>query len=98
MSWLTPDIVDAVCRHMNDDHAAETLDLARVEAPDAISATVVGLDLDALVIDVRRPEGHHPPLRLPWPEPLRDRADIRRQIVVLHESAHVVTTSPEPAA
>ena len=87
MSWLTDDIVAAVCRHMNDDHAAETLSMAQAVDPAVVSAEVSGLDISALVITAHRADGSRVDIPLPWARELQDRADIRNQIVEMYQAA-----------
>ncbi|MEZ5184442.1 MAG: DUF2470 domain-containing protein [Candidatus Nanopelagicales bacterium] len=87
MSWLTAEVIEAVSRHMNDDHADDTLTLARTQYPDAESARVTGLDHSALLVRAVLPDGSDLPVALPWPKPLTGRADIRTHIVHMHETA-----------
>lgn len=79
MSWLAQDVVDAVCRHMNDDH---TEDVAVMIGRPGVSAQVVDLDESALY--VRAGDDR---IALPWPGPLTSRADIRTYVVHMHTRA-----------
>lgn len=85
--WLTEDVVAAVARHMNDDHAGDTLTMVQPLRPNAESASVVGLDHHGLQLLVGLGGGATERLDLPWPGPLTQRADIRRFVVELHTSA-----------
>ena len=83
-----PDVVAAVCHHLDDDHPDDTLLIARqlggVPTATAVRATGVdsdGLDLLAVVDGVERP------VRVPFPEPVHERPQIRTAVVALHERA-----------
>ncbi len=79
MSWLTQDVVDAVCRHMNTDH---TEDVAVMIGRPGVAAQVVDLDESALYVDAGTER-----IALPWPGPLTSRADIRTYVVEMHTRA-----------
>ena len=85
MSWLSPDVVAAVARHMNDDHRADLLVMVGPLAPEALDAEVAGLDLSALHVRVSDPDGSSRVVSLPWPGPLTERADIRKYVVQMYE-------------
>lgn len=94
--WLTPDVVEAVCQHMNADHADDSLLLAQLVQPNATSARTIGVDTEALVLQVTTDESVDD-VRLPWPGPVRQRSDIRLQVVALHQQA-LVAAGQSPAA
>ena len=94
-SWITDEVVTAVCRHMNQDHGAETLALAQSVADTIVSAACTGLDLHSLLITAITDDGINVTLRIAWPRPLADRADIRLQVVELY---HDLTQPSEPVA
>ena len=88
MTAFPDDVVAAVCRHMDDDHADDALLIVRRLGgrPDATSArttSVDGLGIDFLA---RTPEGELP-VRVPFAEPARERADLRLAVVALHRRA-----------
>lgn len=95
-AWLTQDVIDAVVRHMNGDHGDDTLAMARPLCPEAVSATVAGLDLNALHINAEEADGTARTVLLAWPGPLTERADIRRYVVELHTAA-TATGAPSGA-
>ncbi|HEU5129956.1 MAG TPA: biliverdin-producing heme oxygenase [Glycomyces sp.] len=79
-----PEAVAAVCRHMNDDHADDTLVICRGAGgrPEAAAARMTGLDGDggdyAVTVD-----GREEPLRIPWGRRLTERPEIRTEVVRL---------------
>lgn len=81
-------VVDAVTAHMNDDHSEDNLAIVRAFGiPEATSALMSGLDGEAGVWQVTTPTGEQE-LRVPWPGgPITERAEIRREVVVLHDAA-----------
>ncbi len=83
-AWITDDVVTAVCRHMNEDHAAETLAMAQAVADTIVSAECTGLDAHSLRITAVTDDHINVTLRLAWLRPLADRADIRLQVVELY--------------
>lgn len=85
--WLTADVVTAVARHMNADHAGDTLTMVKPLRPNATAAVVIGLDAQALHVSVESSAGAAERVDLPWPGPLTQRADIRRFVVELHDAA-----------
>lgn len=95
--WLTTDIVDAVIRHMNDDHPNDTLTMARAARPDSIEASVVGLDHSSLHLLVQTLSQERVRVDLAWPRVLSTRADIRKAVVELHVAASEKLTQTPPA-
>lgn len=85
MTWLTEEVVSAVCRHMNEDHAADLL--VMVGRDDVATARVTGLDPQALHVVADLHSGATEEIALPWPGPLRSRADIRTYVVEMHNRA-----------
>lgn len=80
--------VQAVMRHMNEDHAQDCLLLVRRlgNRPDATDARLTGMDRAGLLFAVTQDE-QAIQVRVGWlVEPL-DRADIRTQVVALHAQA-----------
>lgn len=87
MPTFEADIVAAVLRHMNEDHPEDNLLIARAfGSKDAWAATMIGLDGDGgswayLIGDDERE------LTVPWSGAITERAEIRREIVVLYDAA-----------
>lgn len=83
-SWLTADVVDAVRRHMNDDHAADNVLICRAfgDRDDVEVATMTGCDETGIDFDA---DGTL--VRIPWSRPVTERAQIRVEVVRLYEAA-----------
>ncbi|GAA2796821.1 DUF2470 domain-containing protein [Saccharopolyspora taberi] len=81
-------VVDAVVRHMNEDHAADSLLIVRALGglPEATSATATGVDGEAISFDAQAGEGGVE-VRIPWSRPLTERAEIRAEVVRMHREA-----------
>jgi hypothetical protein len=87
MQTFSPEIVDAVLRHMNSDHRDDNLVIVRANgAPDATDATMTALDSEAGVWSVVSGESAAE-LRVDWSIPVAERADIRKAVVLLYRSA-----------
>ncbi|GAA0207531.1 MULTISPECIES: DUF2470 domain-containing protein [unclassified Aeromicrobium] len=87
MTAFGPEVVAAVLEHMNADHRDDSLTIVQGHAVRrATSATMTGLDADggdwSAVVD-----GVPVPVRVPWTERAVERADLRREIVRLHDAA-----------
>jgi len=85
---FSPEVVAAVTRHMNDDHPEDTLLIVRAFGglPEATAARMTGLDGTAgeyaATVDGREVE-----VRVPWSQPLTERAQIRAEVVRLYQEA-----------
>lgn len=99
-----PHVVAAVLRHMNEDHAADNLLIARAFAePESLvgsavqSAAMSGFDGDGGTWEVVR-DGETSELRVPWPGgPIAERRDVRREIVALYDAAcALLSVEPRP--
>ena len=87
MTIFEPDVVTAVLAHMNGDHSDDNLLIAQAfGSPDADASTMIGLDGDGGTwsYQVGEQTGR---VTVPWSEPISERAEIRREVVVLYESA-----------
>lgn len=81
-------VVQAVRRHMNEDHLADSLLICRVigGVPEATGATVAsfdgqGIDFAVVVGPTTRQ------LRIPWSGPISERGQVRAELVRLTEAA-----------
>ncbi|MBB4913752.1 DUF2470 domain-containing protein [Streptosporangium saharense] len=85
---FTPDVVEAIKRHMNDDHADDSLLICRALGgqPEATSAVTSGVDAEAIeflaVVD-----GREVTVRVPWSTTLTERAQVRAEVVRLYREA-----------
>lgn len=88
MTTFPPDVVQAVCRHMDDDHAEDALLICRVlgGVPTARSVTTTGVDGAGIDLLAQTDDGPVP-VRVPFAEPVRERADLRTAVVALHAQA-----------
>lgn len=97
---FTDDVVDAVCRHMNEDHADDTLLICRAlgQRADASAARVVGVDADGLDLVARTPSGEVG-VRIPFAARLGAREQIRAEVVRLYrEACHLLGVEPRGEA
>lgn len=88
---LTEDIVAAVTAHMNGDHAEDNAVICRGVGgrPDTVTATMTGLDLDAIEFTIRTEaaDAGAEVVRIPFAAPLVDRPQIRAEVArMFHES------------
>ena len=85
---FSPDIVDAVLAHMNDDHRDDNVLIVRAFAG-RNADTAVMADLDSRGGTWRYHfEGEDHELHLPWSSgEITERPEIRREIVVLYDAA-----------
>ncbi|GAB3237527.1 hypothetical protein GCM10027447_36720 [Glycomyces halotolerans] len=76
--------VAAICRHMNVDHAEDTLVICRAAGgrPEATAARMTGLDGDGGDFAVTVPGGEAA-VRIPWSRRLTERAEVRTEVVRL---------------
>lgn len=83
-----PDVVDAVARHMNTDHAGDCLTIVR-GAAGLRAATAARLDdVDATgATFVALVDGREVAVRVAWTRPIAQRAEIRTEVVALHDAA-----------
>ncbi|MCU0309642.1 MAG: DUF2470 domain-containing protein [Acidimicrobiales bacterium] len=83
-----PEVVEAITRHMNDDHAEDNLRICRALGahPDATAARLTGLDGDGMDFSVSTTGGDATD-RILWPERITERAEVRVAVVRLHDEA-----------
>ncbi|MEV0144725.1 MULTISPECIES: DUF2470 domain-containing protein [unclassified Nonomuraea] len=82
---FTAEAVEAIKRHMNDDHGDDALLIVRALGgrPEASRAVTSGLDGEAIEFTVDGGER----VRVPWGEPLTERAQVRMAVVELYRRA-----------
>lgn len=83
-----PDVVEAIRRHMNDDHPDDCLRMVQGLGGvlDATAATMTGLDADTAVFVATTPDGEAEVV-LPWSQRLTERGQVRVEVVRMHEEA-----------
>lgn len=87
MATFDAHIVTAVLTHMNTDHPEDNLLIARAFGDeDADSAVMTGLDGMAGLWSYTL-NGSTQELSVPWSQPISERAEIRREVVVLYDNA-----------
>ncbi len=87
---LTAEVIAQVTRHMNDDHAGDCLLICRGlgGVPDATAARMTGLDGSGFEF-VATVDGDEVPVRVPFAEPVTERAQLRTEAVrMCREAAH----------
>lgn len=86
---FTPDVVAAILRHMNDDHAGDSLLIVRAHGgpPEAVAARMTGLDATGGDFAAMLPGGAEVPVRIPWSETLTERGQVRAEVVRLYREA-----------
>ena len=98
MPTFSPEVVTAVLAHMNGDHLDDNLLIAQAFGDrDAETSRMVDLDENegTWVFTVA---GDQRMLDVPWPGgPISERAEIRREVVVLYDNAcAVLGITPRP--
>lgn len=83
------DVVQAVRRHMNNDHAEDSIVICRhalggQAKPAAV--TMTGMDADGIDF-MATVDGQEVPVRIPWSHRLSDRPEIRAEVVRLYHEA-----------
>jgi len=88
MAVFSPDVVDAVLHHMNDDHIEDNVLIVKAfSGRDVRDATMQDLDENGGVWRYSF-EGEEQELHIPWPAgTIAERADIRREVVALYDAA-----------
>ncbi|GGB21554.1 hypothetical protein GCM10007198_10020 [Microbacterium aerolatum] len=86
-----PEVVSAILRHMNGDHADDNILIARAFATASdlpiTDAVMTDLDGDGGVWQITR-AGVAEELRVPWPSgPIDERPAVRREVVAIYDTA-----------
>lgn len=90
---FAPDVVAAVLRHMNDDHTSDNLDIIRALADPAATRVELAYlnDRASIWLYTTAVEGtvdaEWQEAVLPWSQTLTERAQIRHEVVELHDRA-----------
>lgn len=85
---FSAEVVAAVTRHMNVDHAADSVVICQALGgqPEATAATMTGLDAEGIAFDVATPSGPAT-ARIAWTEPVTERAQIRAEVAAMYHRA-----------
>ncbi len=93
-SPFSPDVVAAIARHMNDDHAADNVTIVRGLGgqPATVAATMTGMTPDGIVFAATVEGADHGrtdqvEVLVPWAEPITERAQVRMEVVRMHTEA-----------
>lgn len=87
MATFDADVVAAVLQHMNNDHPDDNLLISRAFGDNAAdSAIMTGLDgVSGHWSYQLKGDAHE--LSVPWSKPISERTEIRREVVVLYDTA-----------
>ena len=94
-----PDVVTAVCRHMNDDHPEDNLLICRAlgATPTATRARMTGLDNHGIDF-AAAVDGIETPVRIPFSQALTHRPQVRHEVVRMYRDAcHALGLTPRDA-
>ena len=85
---FTPGVVDAIKRHMNVDHAEDSVLICRTLGgqPEATAAMMRGMDADGIDFIVQTP-GAPVDIRIPWSRRLTERAEVRAEVVRMYQES-----------
>ncbi|MEV4171989.1 DUF2470 domain-containing protein [Nonomuraea sp. NPDC049709] len=82
---FTADAIEAIKRHMNDDHSEDALIIVRGLGGRPEAKTAVTTDVDAEAITFTIDGGER--VRVPWGETITERAQVRKAVVMLYREA-----------
>ena len=87
-SPFSPEVVAAVARHMNDDHADDNVVICQGlgREPGTTVATMTGMGPDGIEF-AATVDGAEVPVVVPWAEPVTERAQVRLEVVRMHREA-----------
>jgi putative heme iron utilization protein len=88
---FTPEVVAAIMRHMNVDHAADSVLICRTLGAQASAESAEMTGMDAAGIEFRAMvAGRAVTVRLPWSQQLTERAQVRAEVVRMYQQACAV--------
>jgi putative heme iron utilization protein len=85
---FAPEVVEAIKRHMNGDHAEDCVVIVRALGgrPTATAALMSGMDSDTVSFEATI-DGGPVPVRIRFSQTLTERAQVRVEIVRMYEEA-----------
>ena len=100
-SPFSADVVAAIARHMNDDHAEDNVTICRGLGgqPGTTAATMTGMTPDGIVFAATVEGADHGQtdqvdVLVPWAEPITERAQVRAEVVRMHTEASTALGLP----
>ncbi|TCC24658.1 DUF2470 domain-containing protein [Kribbella speibonae] len=86
---FAPEIVAAVLKHMNTDHADHSLGIVHTLGgrPDATAVELTELDPDGAVFTAEVADGNRVQVRVPWSETITERPQFRAEFARMHREA-----------
>jgi hypothetical protein len=99
-SPFSPDVVAAIARHMNGDHADDNVTICRGLGgqPGTVTATMTGMTPEGIVfaatIDDDEAGEDQVEVVVPWAEPITERAQVRSEVVRMHAEASAALGLP----
>lgn len=100
-SPFSTDVVAAIARHMNDDHAEDNVTICRGLGgqPGTTAATMTGMTPDGIVFAAAVEGADHGQadqveVIVPWSEPITERAQVRMEVVRMHTEASAALGLP----
>jgi hypothetical protein len=92
---FSAEVVAAIARHMNDDHAEDNVTICRGLGgqPGTVAATMTGMTPDGIVFAATVDDGDgdgtadQVEVIVPWSEPITERAQVRMEVVRMHTEA-----------
>ena len=103
---FSAEVVAAIARHMNDDHAEDNVTICQGLGgqPRTLSATMTGMTPDGIVFaatvacDAGAEGADHQTdqveVVVPWSEPITERAQVRTEVVRMHTEASAALGLP----
>ncbi len=87
-SPFSPEVVAAIARHMNDDHADDNVTICQGIGgqPATTAATMTGMTPAGIVFEATV-GGTATEVVVPWSEPITERAQVRQEVVRMHTEA-----------
>lgn len=100
-SPFSDEVVAAIARHMNDDHAEDNVTICRGLGgqPGTMAATMTGMTPDGIVFAATVEGADHGrtdqvEVVVPWSEPITERAQVRTEVVRMHTEASAALGLP----